>query len=86
MEKEAEVVKEMYELIDQYKVPHPPEDLVVYNTLFSSITVCKNSIDKALTERDSNINSFCAVLDKDIVSLTEDCRRIKSQAQVGFFS
>lgn len=72
----------MYELIDQYKVPCPPEDLVVYATLFNSITACKNSIDKALTERDSNIASFCSALDKDIVSLVDDCRRIKSQAQV----
>lgn len=82
LEKEAEIVKEMYELIEQYKVPCPPEDLVVYATLFNTITVCRNAIDKALTERDSNIQQFCNVLDKDIVNLTEDCRRIKQQAQV----
>jgi dynein heavy chain len=72
----------MYNLIENYKVPCPPEDLVVYASLFNTITLCKNSIDKALTERDSNINKFCNVLDKDISSLTEECRRIKQQAQV----
>ena len=82
LEREAEVVKEMYNLIELYRVPCPPEDLVVYSTLFNSITVCKNSIDKALTERDSNIAKFCNRLDKDIGSLTEECRKIKSQAQV----
>lgn len=82
MEKEAETVKEMYELIEQYKVPCPPEDLVVYATLFSTITVCRNSIDKALTERDANIQQFCSTLDKDISGLTEECRRIKQQAEV----
>ena len=82
LEREAEVVKEMYNLIELYRVPCPPEDLVVYSTLFNTITVCKNSIDKALTERDSNIAKFCNRLDKDIGSLTEECRKIKSQAQV----
>ena len=82
LEKEADVVKEMYALIDEYKVPCPPEDLVVFNTLFNTITVTRNSIDKALTERDTNVNQFCSVLDKDIAGLTDSCRRIKSQAQV----
>jgi dynein heavy chain len=72
----------MYDLIDQYKVPCPPEDLVVYATLFNTITLCRNAIDKALTERDANINHFCTTLDKDIHNLTEECRRIKNQAQV----
>lgn len=81
LEKEADVVKEMYDLIDSYKVPCPPEDLVVYATLNNTITLCRNAIDKALTERDANIASFCATLDKDITLLTEECRHIKQQAQ-----
>ncbi len=84
MEKEAEIVKDMYDLIDVYQVPCSPEDRVVYLTLANTITVCRNSIDKALTERDANINSFVTTLDKDIVNLTEECRRIKQQAQVNF--
>ncbi|CAF0752073.1 unnamed protein product [Brachionus calyciflorus] len=81
LEKEAEVVKEMYELIEEYKVPCPPEDLVVYNTLFNTIQLSRNAIDKALTEKDSNIAKFCNALDKDISSLTDECRKIKQQAQ-----
>lgn len=72
----------MYELIEHYKVPCPPEDLVVYATLFKTITVCRNAIDKALTERDANIVQFCATIDKDIGSLTEECRRIKQKSEV----
>ena len=30
LEKEAEIIKEMYDLIDAYKVPTPPEDFAVY--------------------------------------------------------
>ena len=81
LEKEADVVKEMYELIEKYKVPCPPEDLVVYVSLSNTITMCKNSIDKALTERDANVAQFCSALDKDIASLNEECRRIKQQSQ-----
>lgn len=81
MEKEAETVKEMYELIEEYKVPCPPEDLVVYNTLYNTIQLSRNAIDKALTEKDSNIAKFCSTLDKDISSLTDECRKIKQQAQ-----
>ena len=62
-------------------MPCPPEDLVVFQTLFPCIQVTRNSIDKALTERDSNVVKFCASLERDIGSLTEDCRRIKSQAE-----
>ncbi len=72
----------MYDLIDEYKVPCPPEDLVVYQTLFKTITDCRNSIDKSLTEREANINNFCLLLNKDISSLTEQVRSIKQQAQV----
>lgn len=71
----------MYSLINEYKVPCPPEDVIVFQQLFPSIQVTRNSIDKALTERDSNVTAFCNVLDKDIGALTEECRRIKSQAQ-----
>lgn len=74
----------MYTLIDEFKVPTPPEDIVVYQTLFNTITMCRNSIDKALTERDGNIQQFCSTLDKDIGGLNEECRKIKNLAQVSF--
>jgi hypothetical protein len=82
LEISSQTVKEMYDLIDEYKVPCPPEDLVVYQTLFKTITDCRNSIDKSLTEREANINNFCLLLNKDISSLTEQVRSIKQQAQV----
>lgn len=34
LEKEAMVVKDMYDLIDEYKVPTPPEDFAVYQARF----------------------------------------------------
>ncbi|XP_041356323.1 dynein heavy chain 6, axonemal-like isoform X2 [Gigantopelta aegis] len=81
MEKEAMVVKEMYDLIENYNVPVPPEDLAVYQTLGSSITNVQNAIDKSLTERDANIDKFCNHLDKDIAELAKDVKLVKQDAQ-----
>lgn len=33
LEKEAMIVKDMYELIEQYTVPTPPEDFAVYQVI-----------------------------------------------------
>ena len=30
LEREAMIVKDMYELVDQFEVPTPPEDFVIY--------------------------------------------------------
>ncbi|KAK3599709.1 hypothetical protein CHS0354_037182 [Potamilus streckersoni] len=81
LEKEALVVKDMYDLIDQYQVPTPPEDIAVYQTLNPSITNVRNAIDKALTERDANIDKFCTHLDKDIAELSKEVKEVKQEAQ-----
>ncbi|XP_060075174.1 dynein axonemal heavy chain 6-like [Ylistrum balloti] len=80
-EKEAMVVKDMYELIDLYSVPTPPEDFAVYQTLGPSITNVRNAIDKSLTERDANIDKFCTHLDKDIAELAKEVKEVKQEAQ-----
>ena len=40
------------------------------------------SLDKALSNREQNLNKFCAHLDKDIDKLAEGAKDIKDQAQV----
>ncbi|XP_055873384.1 dynein axonemal heavy chain 6-like isoform X2 [Biomphalaria glabrata] len=81
LEREALIVKEMYELIDQFHVPMPDVDLVTYQTLNPSIITVRNAIDKALTERDSNIDKFCNHLDKDIAELGKEVKEMKQEAQ-----
>ena len=44
----AEIAKQLYTLIEEYKVPTPPEDLAVYQTLKPSMDAVRNSIDKSL--------------------------------------
>ncbi|XP_059155726.1 dynein axonemal heavy chain 6-like isoform X2 [Physella acuta] len=81
LEREAMVVKEMYELIEQFHVPMPDVDLVTYQTLNPSIITVRNAIDKSLTERDSNIDKFCNHLDKDIAELGKEVKEVKQEAQ-----
>ena len=42
----------------------------------------RNAIDKALAERDSNIDKFCSHLDKDITELGKEVKEVKQEAQV----
>ena len=42
----------------------------------------RNAIDKALAERDANIDKFCTHLDKDIAELSKDVKEVKQEAQV----
>ena len=81
LEQEAEIVRQMYELIEQYKVPCPPEDIVSYSSLTTTLNGCRNAMDKALTERDANVTKFVSLLDKDIEFLTQEVRRIKQDSQ-----
>ncbi|XP_033099985.1 dynein heavy chain 6, axonemal-like [Anneissia japonica] len=81
LESEALVIKEMYELIDKYEVPTPPEDFAVYQTLSPSVTAVRNAIDKSVGERDSNIDKFCTHLDKDIMDLNKEVKSVKQESQ-----
>lgn len=81
IERDATVVKELYDLIETYKVPTPPEDLAVYQTLRPTVTAVRNVIDKSLAERDANIDKMCTHIDKDIVVLGKEVKEVKQKAQ-----
>ncbi|XP_038058163.1 dynein heavy chain 6, axonemal-like isoform X3 [Patiria miniata] len=81
LEAEAIIIKDMYDLVDQYHVPTPPEDFAVYQTLAPSVTAVRNAIDKAVGERDANVDKFCNHLDKDIAELNKDVKSIKQESQ-----
>ena len=83
LEKEARVVADMYELIERFTVPTPPEDFAVYQTLNPSIHNVLNCIDKSLAERDSNVDKFCTHVDKDIAELHKEVKEVKQESQVG---
>ncbi|XP_075260085.1 dynein axonemal heavy chain 6-like isoform X4 [Convolutriloba macropyga] len=78
---EADIVKALYKLIEKYEVPHPPADKVLFDTLNASITTLKNAIDKAVGERDANLDLFCKEIEKDIVELNKVVKEVKQESQ-----
>ncbi|KAI3352270.1 hypothetical protein L3Q82_005249 [Scortum barcoo] len=72
LEEEQETVCQMYNLINMYSVPTPPEDLVVFATLQPSINSLHSIIDEAAAEKDSSMDKFCSSLYKDIKELDHE--------------
>lgn len=82
VEQEADTLKDLYELMEKYLVPIPPEDQAVYHTLKPAVNGLRNSVDKGVGQRDQYISKFCRMLDKDIIELGKDVKAIKNEAQV----
>ena len=82
LEEEQETVCQMYNLINMYSIPTPPEDLVVFATLQPSINSLHSIIDEAAAERDSSMNKFCVSLRKDIKELNREIMKVKLKSQV----
>ena len=82
VEQESDTVKDLYDLMEKYLVPIPPEDLAVYHTLKPAVGGLRNSVDKGVSQRDQYISKFCRMLDKDIVELGKEVKTIKNEAQV----
>ncbi|XP_070836417.1 dynein axonemal heavy chain 6 [Chaetodon trifascialis] len=81
LEEEQETVCQMYNLINKYSVPTPPEDLVVFATLQPSINSLHSIIDEAAAERDSTMERFCSSLLKDIKELNCEVMKVKLKSQ-----
>lgn len=84
VEVELNVVKDLYDLVEEYNVPVPPEDAATYRTLMPSVNSVRNAIDKAVGERDGSVDKFCSHLDKDIVALNKEVKAVKEEGQHGW--
>ena len=82
IENEAEVIKDLYELIEKYQVPVPPEDLAIYSTLKPAVQAVRSSVDRVVSSREQYIDKFCRNLDRDITDLGKEVKDIKNEAQV----
>ncbi|CAL8330997.1 unnamed protein product [Merluccius merluccius] len=81
LEEQQEIVCQMYKLIEMYSVPTPPEDFAVFATLRPSVTAVQTAIEKSMTERDANVDKFCAYLQKDVKELNQEVKAVKQKAQ-----
>ncbi|KAA0194622.1 Dynein heavy chain 6 axonemal [Fasciolopsis buskii] len=82
IEREAEITKELYEMLESFSVPIPPEDYAVYHTMVPSIDRAKNAIDKSLADRDNCVDMFFSSLDRDIKELLHDMKEAKQAINV----
>ncbi|XP_026216049.1 dynein heavy chain 6, axonemal isoform X2 [Anabas testudineus] len=81
LEEEQETVCQMYNLINMYSIPTPPEDLVVFATLQPSINSLHIIIDKAVAEKDASMDRFCTSMHMDIKELNKEVMNIKLKLQ-----
>ena len=83
LEGEAQIITGMYELMEQFNVATPPQDVALFQTLGGAVINCRNSIDKAVSERDSNVTKLATLIDKDIEELEKEVKAIKQDVQDG---
>ncbi|TDH16419.1 hypothetical protein EPR50_G00020980 [Perca flavescens] len=81
LEGEQETVCQMYNLINMYSVPTPPEDLIVFATLQPTISSLIIIIDEAAAERESSIDKLCSSVQKGIQDLNRDAVQVMFKSQ-----
>ena len=73
----------MYELMEEFNVQAPPQDLALFQTLGPAVVQCRNAIDKSVSERDTNVTKLATLIDKDIEELEKEVKSIKQDVQDG---
>ena len=83
IEGEASMITGMYELMEEFNVQAPPQDLALFQTLGPAVVQCRNAIDKSVSERDTNVTKLATLIDKDIEELEKEVKSIKQDVQDG---
>ncbi|XP_011495537.1 PREDICTED: dynein heavy chain 6, axonemal [Ceratosolen solmsi marchali] len=79
MESMLDYVKELYDIMEEYKIPIPPDDMKNYLEISVYFTSLRLSVDKCLEERDKLITSFNKQLQKDINILIDNIQVINDK-------
>ncbi|XP_029367943.1 dynein heavy chain 6, axonemal [Echeneis naucrates] len=82
IKEEQETVCQMYNLINMYSVPTPPDDLVVFATLQPSFNSLRVLFDNAMEGRNARMEMFCSSLSKDIKELNNNVKKVKLKLEV----
>ncbi|KAK5899926.1 hypothetical protein CesoFtcFv8_009352 [Champsocephalus esox] len=81
LEEEQETVCQLYNLINTYSVPTPPEDLFVFATLQPTISSLHSIIDGAALEREASMGKLGSSMHKDIMELNREVTQVTLKAQ-----
>ncbi|XP_074520194.1 dynein axonemal heavy chain 6 [Halichoeres trimaculatus] len=81
IEQEQETVSQMYNLINMYSVPMPPEELLAFGTLEPLMNSLQSIISEAVSQRDSQMDRFCSCLHEDIEQLNQKAMKAQMMSQ-----
>ncbi|XP_031781103.1 dynein heavy chain 6, axonemal isoform X1 [Nasonia vitripennis] len=79
MEAQLDYVKELYDIMEEYKIPVPTEDMTNYLGISVHFTTLRLSVDKRLEERTKLITKFNTQIQKDIGVLIDKIQMINDE-------
>ena len=86
MENELEYCKELYDIMEEYEVAIPSEDMSNYLGLSVDMGSFRSLIDKKVEKKSKLIKIFNNVLGKDISAMIADIGNIKDECLVRYLS
>ncbi|XP_023289677.1 dynein heavy chain 6, axonemal [Orussus abietinus] len=80
MEAQLEYVKELYDIMEEYKIPVPAEDIANYLGISVQFTSLRLAVDKRMEERPKLVYKFNVQIQKDINALVDRISMINDEA------
>ncbi|KAL7297685.1 hypothetical protein TKK_0009351 [Trichogramma kaykai] len=79
MESELDYIKELYDIMGEYNIAVPPQDMSTYLGISVYFTTLRLSVDKRLEERTKLVTKFNAQIQKDINILVDEIQKINDE-------
>lgn len=84
MEVELDYCKELYDIVEEFKINVPYEDLQDYLSLSVTLGNLRNLVDKKIEETTKIVAQFNSQMNKDISALISEVGVIKDECMVSF--
>lgn len=85
IESEIEYAKEIYDLVEEFQVPTPPDEIEAYFNFGSILTQLRTLCERKVVDKLNLINKLNIQLSKDISSLIHEVGVIQDEANVSIF-
>lgn len=82
MEERLDYCKELYDIMEEFSMPIPPDDMTNYLELSVTMGSFRNLVDKKQEETTAIIKTFTEQLNKDISRLIAEMGEIKDECIV----
>lgn len=85
IETEIDYAKEIYDIIEEFQVPVPRDEIDAYYNTSSVLTTLRNLCEKKIIDKPNILNRFNVQLSKDISNLISEVGVIQDEAIVSIF-